>query len=547
MQKGLLCLLVAAVCWAAASGADVAKRLAEKAKTARASGAVVRAYLLYSEAVKRDPRNASYRISKDVLAASASLLQKADLEKADIKDDIKAAEQEAEAAAQAATPATSTIKDERGQELLSIPHVVANDSRQNFDLHGDEIALIQKVSAAYGVRAAWDPQLATAEGGQPRQGQLSLQVSDVDFRAAMEALTAVTDTFVFPLSSTTIYFARDTEEKRNQLEPNILLTVPLPNAVGDKEMVDVANAVRSVLNLRSFGWNTQNHTVFVRDRVSKAMAARVLLEALMLPKAQVALEVQVLTLDAQTDYHYGLALPTSFQLADFGHINHFQSMVANIGTFTRFLAFGAGSTLFGVGVMDATLFATYTKSMAKTNYDAVLVSSDGETVNFHVGEKYPIPQTLYTGFQKSSQSIYNPIPQFNIEDLGLVLKMTPRVNGGGEIALDLEAEFKQLGSATFNTVPSVSQRKYTGNVVLREGEWAILAGLEQDSSSRTRNGLAGISDVPGLNEILSENTRDRTSSKTLVVIKPSITRLPMSADISPQYLLGPIKGAKVLL
>ena len=76
-----------------------------------------------------------------------------------------------------------------------------------------------------------------------------------------------------------------------------MLTVALPNAVGDKDIVDVANAVRSVLNLRSFGWNTLNHTVFVRDRVSKVMAARVLLEALMLPKAQVALEVQVLTLD----------------------------------------------------------------------------------------------------------------------------------------------------------------------------------------------------------------------------------------------------------
>ncbi len=341
MQKSLLCLLLAVVCWAAASGVDVARQLAEKAKAARASGEVVRAYLLYSEAVKRDPHNPGYRISRDVLAGQAGLLQKTDIEKADITDDLKAAEQEAEAALETAKPAISEIRDERGPELLAVPHVVANNSRHDFDLHGDEISLIQKVSAAYGVRAVWDPQLATTQGGQSRQGQLSLQVSDVDFRGAMEALTAVTDTFVFPFSTTTIYFAHDSEEKRNQLEPTILLTVPLPNAVGDKDIVDVANAVRSVLNLRSFGWNTQNHTVFVRDRVSKAMAARMLLEALMLPKAQVALEVQVLTLDSDVNYHYGTALPTSFQLADFGRINHFQTVLADIGTFTNFFTFGA--------------------------------------------------------------------------------------------------------------------------------------------------------------------------------------------------------------
>jgi type II secretory pathway component GspD/PulD (secretin) len=197
--------------------------------------------------------------------------------------------------------------------------------------------------------------------------------------------------------------------------------------------------------------------------------------------------------------------------------------------------------------MDATLFATYTKSLSTTNYDATVVASAGETANFHVGEKYPIPQSLYTGFAQSAQSIYNPIPQFTIEDLGLVLKMTPRVNGDGEIALDLEAEFKALGTQTFNTVPSVSQRKYTGSVVLHEGEWAVLAGLDQESRSHSKNGLVGLSEIPGLDEILSENTRDHSENKTLIVIKPSVTRLPMSENISPQYLLGPVKGAKVLL
>jgi hypothetical protein len=47
--------------------------------------------------------------------------------------------------------------------------------------------------------------------------------------------------------------------------------------------------------------------------------------------------------------------------------------------------------------------------------------------------------------------------------------------------------------------------------------------------------------------VLSENTRAKESSSTLVVIKPTIIRLPMSNTVTPQYLLGPIRGERVVL
>jgi general secretion pathway protein D len=177
---------------------------------------------------------------------------------------------------------------------------------------------------------------------------------------------------------------------------------------------------------------------------------------------------------------------------------------------------------------------------------------DGQPASVHFGVKYPIPQTLYTGFAQSasasnSASLYNPLPQIEQEDLGLALKMTPHVNGEGDVAIDVEAEFKSLGTIVFNTVPSIDQRKFAGNVILREGEWAVLAGLDQNSINRSRNGLAGLSDIPGVNQLLSENTRDKASSQTLILIKPHVTRLPISATISPQYLVGPVRGFKVLL
>jgi general secretion pathway protein D len=528
--------LIAVGCWAASS-AEIAQRLAERAKKAQAEGETVRAYLLLKEAVSRDPKNPTYRANRDALASAAKLLMDAHIESADIASDIKAAEQEAP------KPAPSIIPVEEmhaGEDLRSIPHIEVSAAKHSFDLRADEPTLFRLVGSTYGLRASWDPQLIS-------QQNIRFHLDDVDLHTALEALTAVTNTFVFPISTHEIFFARDTEEKRNEMEPTILLTMPLPNALGEKDLIEAANAVRGTLNLRAFGWDSTNRTVLIRDKVTRAQVARALLEAVLLPKAQVSLEVQVLTVDSENKYHYGSALQASFQLIDFGHIGHFETLRSAASTAVNYATFGGGSTLLGLGITNSTVFAIYSKSFTRTSYDAVVIAEEGQAASLHFGEKYPIPTTLYTGVQQSTPSIYNPIGQVTQEDLGLVLKLTPRVNGWGEIALDVEAEYKSLGTQTFNTVPSVDQRKFTGTVGLREGEWAVLAGLDQKSTAITRNGLAGLANIRGLNQALSENTHDRTTSDVLVVIKPTITRLPMSPNISPQYLLGPLHGERVLL
>lgn len=536
----LLSLAVMLVWAAGPSGPAIAKRLAERARSARDTGDVVRAYMLYNEAARRDPSTPSYAASRDGLAPAANLLMKTQLEEPVVAADIAAIEKEVTAAELAANPPPPGT-EELAHSLESFPHVTPKDIRRDFDIRGDEISLIQQVVSAYGVRVAWDPQLDS-------KSNLQLQITGADFRTAMEALTAVTNTFVFPISTNTLYFARDSEAKRNELEPMILLTLPLPDSLSEKDLVDVANAVRGVLNLRQFGWDSSNRTIFIRDRVSRALAARSLLQALLLPKAEVEFEVQVLTIDKDTNYQWGITPPTSVTFFSLNKFNLSNLLTNGIGSFTKLFSLGGGASLFGLGVGDATLLASYTKSIGTTRYDAVLSTIDGMPASAHYGEKYPIAQSLYTGFAASgSASIYTPAPQIQQVDLGLALKLTPHITGDGSITVDVEAQYSSLGSIVLNTVPSINQREFKGNVVLREGESAILAGLDQQNVTKTRNGLAGVNDIPGLNQILSSNYRDNATSQTLILIRPHVTRLPMAATISPQYLLGPARGFKVLL
>ena len=516
----------------------VAKRLAALAKEVFRSSQTVRAYLLFAEASKLDPENLSYRDNRAALEATAKLLIAAHLQNADIAKDIQAAE---DAVAHPEPPIVPMLAP-GPEELRSLPHVEATSVRHNFDLRGDEITLFQQVAAVYGVRALWDPRLTR----QPNL--ISFHLDDADWPTALDALAAATDTFVYPTSAHTIFFARDTEEKRNEYEPVILQTVTLSDAVLDKDLIEAANAVRALLNLRAFGWDSASRTVIIRDRFTRAHVARNLLQALLIPKAQVALEVQFLTLDTSKTYQYGLSLQNMFQIVSLNHIGNLQQLTPNFGTIaSNFLTFSPPGALLAVGITEASLFASYSNSVTKSNYDATVIADDMTTVTLHVGEKYPIPTSLYSGASQAAGSIYNPIGQVQMEDLGLVLKMTPRVNGEEEITLDVEAEYKTLGTLVLNSVPSVNQRKYSGVITLQQGQWAVIAGMDEKSTDSELNGIAGLSEIPGLKHIFGQHTNTTATSDTLVVIKPTITRLPMSPSVSPQYFIGPVRGARVLM
>ena len=534
--KLILAFLAVAIAYGASDNHAVAQRLAARAKKAANSGQTVRAYLLYAEAAARDPKDPSYRVNRDALAPAAKLLTETKVETADIRDDVFSAENEAAHP----VPPIERVTTTDWQSLKPIPQVRAQPGVRDFDLRGNAKSLIQQVTEAYGVRAVVDRDLTS---GTP----IHFELQGVDFRAAMEAITAATHTFVFPISEQIVDFAVDTDVKRNEYEPVELLTFPLQEALTEKDLIDAANSVRGLLSMRAVGWDSLNRMVMIRDHATRARVARSLMEALLLPRAQVSFEVQFLTVDTDRSYHYGVTLQTVFQFIDFGRIGGLKSVLpAAVGS-SSFLTFGGGATLFGIGVADAQSFAQFSDSTTSALFDATVVVADRQTANLHIGDKYPIPTSLYSGFNQGAASIYNPAPQITMEDLGLVLKITPHVNGEGDIDMDLEADVKSLGTLTLNTVPAIAERAFKGSVSLREGEWAIVAGLDSSTNTYSRSGLAGIGQIPGLKQLLTETMRDHQTSNTLLVIKPTITRLPMEGTVSPQFLVGSRRGERVLL
>ena len=491
--------MLATLAW----GAVNAEQLYEQARKAEHAGQTVRAYLLYAQAAAADPSNLVYWERAQALRPMASLLKET---------------QPADALAKLDSTLFCRITDEElDQARKPLPPAVlkATPGRQHFDLKGDSKAVWEQVAAALHLMVIFD----TAYQPVPA---LRFQLDDADYRDTLRALEAATNSFLTPVSDRLIFVANDNAGKRTEFESTAAVVIPFPETISVQELQEISTGVRGTLDMTRLTVDTQRHLILVRDRVTKVRLAEKLFQDLLRPRAQVAIEVEILSTDRSSSLSYGLSLQSSFPLVNFSSKTNLLNTIPS--GFTNFLTFGGGASLLGLGVTNAQLFATVAKANASTILSSEIVALDGQPSTLHVGDRYPLVTNTYIGNTSGGGTVYTPPPTFNFEDLGLVLKVTPHIHGIDEVTLDINAEFKLLGAAAVDGIPIISSRKYESKTRVMNGEWAVLAGLMTSSEARTITGIPILSIIP----LLRKNDVNTDHGETLIVLKPHLLILPPS-------------------
>jgi general secretion pathway protein D len=501
----LLLVLAAAM---AGAGED-ARRLFQQGQKAERAGDIVRAYVLYSQAVAGDPYNLEYWRRKELLRVPATLRLRPAAATAEVKSEATAAKS---ASAEEIPPARAERQPQPPPELKARP------GRLDLDLRGDGLSLFTEVARTFGLEVVFDPDYRSA-------GALSFRLQGADYRDAIHALEAATSSFVVPLSERRLLVARDTPQKRADLEPVVSVEVPVPMAVSVQQAQDLARSVQQALSLTRVFYDAPHASILIRDRISRVRPAQVMVERLLERQTQVLIAVEFLEQASTRSSSYGFSLPALFPLVDFGKPwNSTPSLPAG---FAQFLTLGGGRTLLGIGIAQAQAFANASQSLGRTLFRAELRSLDGQQASLHVGDRYPITTARFLSSNAADQLA---VPAtVNFEDLGLVLQLTPHVTGADEVAFDLSAEFKVLTGQTVDEIPVISNRKLESSVRLRAGEWGVVAGLMNSSQARTISGLAGFSRVPVIGPLFRKDTRDQSQDDVLVILKPSILSPPPTA------------------
>jgi Flp pilus assembly secretin CpaC len=535
MVRRLFAILCLALCTAAVCpGGESASSLAKRARKAEKAGDVVKAYLLYAEAAAADPKNHSYWVRSQALqtrAMRASNTMPSSLTELPPPEEKKEERKRPEFIVGTNITREEVEESRRPlppQELKGVP------GKKSFDLKANARALFTRVTQSFGLDLVFDADYAAAGP------TIRFQLNDVDLHTALYALEAATSSFAVPLSEKLLMIYKDTQQKRTEAEPNMAVTLSIPNPVTVQEAQELARAVQQVLEIKRFAIDGAQRLVLIKDRVGKVRTAQALYEQLLTLRSQAMVEVELVELSESHELHYGFSLPTSTAIAFLGRRGpntHGLRMFPDFAPgFTKFLVAGGGISTIALAISDVSAFASVANGRSVALFKTEIRSLDSQEATVHIGDKYPIVTQQFTG--SGGISPYATPSTFNFEDLGLVLKLTPRIHSSQEVSLQVDAEFKVLGSSSYNGIPVIQNRKFASVVRLKEGEEAVLAGLMSVSEARNISGIAGLASVPILSQILTERTVSKQAGQVLVVIRPHIIDGAPSETITKAIYTG---------
>lgn len=509
--RALLVCLLAGTLLPMLAGED-ASELARHARKLALKGDYAGAWILAEQAVARQPRDPSLR-------ALAEAYQRRGLQALYSASSMRPAPGSVDLAEpESSAPILPEIDAEDRRDLDPPPDLMPDRVRRSFELRDTPRALIEKVAGAYGIAAVFDADFPATEAPQ------RLHLDDAAWSDAIYALELVTNTFCVPVNTRVALFARETAVKRGEVEPNVAVAIPFPATMSAQELQDVANAVRQAFALTKVALDSNQHMMVLRDRVSRVRPAAEVARQLLSGPAEIYVDAELFSIDDSSDLSRGLQLQTSYPIVDFGRPGFTFATPSTPSGVSSLVTFGGGSTFLGVGLSSATVLASLTGQMATSIIRASLRSVSGQQATLHIGDRYPIIQQSWGAGAGAATSGYALTPSITFEDLGLVLKLTPRVHDASSLTLEFDAEYKVLSGSTSDNIPIISNRKFTVQVRMKFGESAVVAGLVQDSASKTDSGIPGLMWMP----LLKMHTSSRERQSFMLVLRPTLLRLPPS-------------------
>jgi general secretion pathway protein D len=160
-----------------------------------------------------------------------------------------------------------------------------------------------------------------------------------------------------------------------------------------------------------------------------------------------------------------------------------------------------------------------------------LVVLDNQTARLQVGDQVPVTVQQATPIAGGIDTIVNSI---ELRDTGVILTVTPRVNAGGLVVLEIQQEVSNVVRSETLTeselaTPTISQRLVSSTVAVQSGETVALGGLITDNRDRSRSGVPVLSSIPVIGVLFSSRNRVNARTELLVLLTPTVIDSPERA------------------
>jgi len=206
---------------------------------------------------------------------------------------------------------------------------------------------------------------------------------------------------------------------------------------------------------------------------------------------------------------------------------------------------GDGIT-FGVGRISETgvSFAAILRALegdADTNIISTpsLVTTDNEEASLNVGQEVPFVTGSFTNTGGNIGSV-NPFQTIQREQVGVKLTITPQINEGNSLLLDISQEISNIAQSVEGATDLITnQRIVETTVIVDDGQILVLGGLLEDVLRESEQRVPILGSIPFLGALFRVQATDKVKTNLLVFIRPTILRdaATISTETNAKYNL----------
>lgn len=513
----------------------------------------------YLKALKSDPNNASYKIRLNQTRFEAGELHvKEGLKQRENGDLQGAAAQFQRAQAidpsspiagqelrktlamiaeqNRATNGTAPPEDE-SQEYMSMPPQLKPLSNAPINYRApaaDARNVYDTLGKLAGLTVIYDPDFPAR--------RISVDLNNVTIGQALEIVNLESKAFTKPITENIVLVAPDQAQKRRDYEEEVLKTFPLANTVTPQDLTEIVTGLRQLFDLKRIVQINSQNAIAVRATPDMLLLVQKVIDDIDKAKPEVVIQVEVL--EARTDRlrNLGILPPQSFSVT----VNPNASTTTNSNgtstgssntsggiTLNQFKHLNSNDVVFSVPT--ATLNAVLTDADTKIIQNPELRSVDGQQAKLKIGDRIPIATGSFqagvgvggVGAGVGVSPLVNT--QFQYQDVGVNIDITPRVHANHEVSLKTKVEVSAVtGQSTIGGIsqPIISQRVVEHDIRLKEGEVSILGGLIQRVETKSLNGWPGLAKIPVIRYLFSSESVDHQDDEVIIVLVPHIVRMP---------------------
>jgi general secretion pathway protein D len=152
-----------------------------------------------------------------------------------------------------------------------------------------------------------------------------------------------------------------------------------------------------------------------------------------------------------------------------------------------------------------------------------VVTTDNEEASLNVGQEVPFVTGSYSNTGSAGGAV-NPFQTVQRESIGVKLAITPQINEGDSMLLEISQEISSIAQSAAAVDLITNQRIIETTVIVDDGEILVLGGLLEDVLRESDQRVPVLGSIPVLGALFRSQRTEKVKTNLMIFIKPTILR-----------------------